>query len=205
MKSWPTPAPPSPPAPPPQIRRPRRGLGVWGAGRRGTLGRELVGGALFRSSGRGGRRGRNRHLRHQSVSWALPESVHFAAARTCGRVLRESWESQSSPGDRQGRSWGPRAIPGRESGGHFGTPGDSRGASRVHFRVFGARFSFRRTAWEAKVRSSNSPKCSIGANPAKLCSKFFFRGRRLWPQAISYVQLFEISTSSSCEKESLRK
>ena len=87
----------------------------------------------------------------------------------------------------------------------WGSLWDSRGASRVHFRVFGARLSLRRTAWEAKVRSSNSPKCSIGANPAKLCSKFFFRGRRLWPQAISHVQLFEISASSSCEKESLRK
>ena len=71
----------------------------------------------------------------------------------------------------------------------WGSLWDSRGASRVHFRVFGARLSLRRTVWEAKVRSSNSPKCSIGANPAKLCSKFFFRGRRLWPQAISYVQL----------------
>ena len=56
-------------------------------------------------------------------------NVHFAAARTCGRALGETWESQSSSGDRQGRSWGPRAIPGRESGGHVGTPGGLRGCT----------------------------------------------------------------------------
>ena len=111
------------------IRRPRRGLGVWGAVRRGALERELVGDTLFRSSGRGGRGGRNSQLGHQRVFWALPESVHFATARTCGRALRGSWEPQSCPGNRQGRSWGSRAIPGRKSGGHFGTPGELSGCT----------------------------------------------------------------------------
>ena len=128
-------------AQPSRIRRPRRGLGVWVAVRRGTLGRELVGDTLFRSSGRGGRGHRKGYLGHQRVFWALPESVHFAAARTCGRALRGGWESQSSPGDRQGRSWGPRAIPGRESGGHFGTPGGlpgcTFGSSEHDFRSAG--------------------------------------------------------------------
>ena len=128
-------------AQPSRIRRPRRGLGVWVAVRRGTLGWKLVGDTLLRSSGRGGRGGRKGQLRHQRVFWALPESVHFAAARTCGRGLRGSWESQSSPGDRQGRSWGPRAIPGRKSGGHFGTPGGlpgcTFGSSEHDFRSAG--------------------------------------------------------------------
>ena len=174
---------------------------MWVAVRRGTLGWKLVGDTLLRSSGRGGRGHRKGHLRHQRVFWALPESVHFAAARTCGRALRGLGVPKFSRGP-------PREVLGTPRNPRkriWGSLWDSRGASRVHFRVFGARLSLRRTAWEAKVRSSNSPKCSIGANPAKLCSKFFFRGRRLWPQAISYVQLFEISASSSCEKESLRK
>ena len=123
------------------IRRPRRGSGVWGAVRRRTLGLELVGEALLRSSGRGGRGRRKCPLGHQRVFWALPESVHFAAARTCERALREGWESRSSPGDRQGRSWGPRAIPGRKSGGHFGTPGGlpgcTFGSSEHDFRSAG--------------------------------------------------------------------
>ena len=80
-------------------------------------------------------------FRDQRVFWALPESVHFAAARTCGRALRGGWESQSSPGDRQGRSWRPRAIPGRASGGHFGTPGGlpgcTFGSSEHDFRSAG--------------------------------------------------------------------
>ena len=104
-----------------------------GVGARGRSPRESADpGGASRAGGAGGREGRGgrkSYLGHQSVFFALPESKHFAAARTCGRALRGGWESQSSPGDRQGKSWGPRAIPGRKSGGHFGTPGRLRGCT----------------------------------------------------------------------------
>ena len=56
--------------------------------------------------------------------------------------------------------------------------------------AFGARFSVPRTASTATFRSS---RYQLGSHPfpgelaAKLCSDLFFRGQRLWPQAISYV------------------
>ena len=59
-----------------RIRRPRRGLGVWGAVRRGVLERELVGDTLFRSSGRGG-------AGAQKQSPASPERLLGTPQETC--------------------------------------------------------------------------------------------------------------------------
>ena len=140
---------------------------MWVAVRRGTLGRELVDGTLFRSSGRGGRGHRKGYLGHQSVFWAPPESVHFAAARTCGRALRGGWESQSSPGDRQGRSWGPRAIPGRESWDHVGTPGGPRGctfgSSEHDFRSAGRLGRLRFGLQTPRIQQSCAPSFFSGS------------------------------------------
>ena len=158
---------------------------MWGAVRRGTLGRELVGDTLFRSSGRGGLGHRNRHLGHQRVSWRLPgKRAIRCSPHVRERSPRGSWESQSSPGDRQGSSWKPRALPGRESAGHVGTPGRLRGctfgSSEHDFRSAGRlgkpKFGFQvpGSARYGRIQQSCAPS-------------FFFRGRRLWPQAISYV------------------
>ena len=63
--------------------------------------------------------------------------------------------------------------------------------------AFGARFSVPRTASTATFRSSRYQRGSHpfpGELAAKLCSDYFFRGRRLWPQAISYVEGFSRAT-----------
>ena len=84
-------------AQPSRIRRPRRGLGVWVAVRRGTLGWKLVGDTLLRSSGRGGRGGRKGYLGHQSVSWGTFNFYAQASAKVASGAPRSEHRTSLRP------------------------------------------------------------------------------------------------------------